>query len=169
MPADERYEGHLIDDRLVGRKFTRPAGCKRWHFWISSPTLASLLSSPAMGPFSIRKGQLPATGRVDAVRYYNGLPVDPKIPDIGPEILVKIAQLLGAHIQKCVGWIGTHYPQFAEEKAITGFLKGLLERERFISVLPIAYVRSHPSGLFWRPGRDSLRRQGLQLHCVLPD
>ena len=129
MISKERYEYLLVDDRLVERRIRRPEGCKRWRFDLSCPTLVAVIE-PSDRSFELRHGPA-ASDRilVDAVRYYQGLLVDPEIAEIGPRVPAPLAQQIGAHVEKCLAVIASQYKSFAEETDITGFLKGLLERD----------------------------------------
>lgn len=131
MAATERFEYHLIDGRLVERKVTRPAGQKRWRFRTSCSTLVATIEAGHDSIF-IRHG--PATCErlvIDAVRHHKGLLVDPEVSDLGPDVPIELAQSVGSHVKNCVARLSAQYPRFAEETDITGFLKGIIERDDF--------------------------------------
>jgi len=129
MAALERYEYHLIADRIVQRKIVRPAGKKLWRYNRQSSTLIAVIE-PSSESFSVRKGPA-ATDQllVDAVRYFQGLLVDPKILDIGSEVPAEFAKHLSSHVGDAIWKAISQYRSFAEEEDITAFLKGLIQSD----------------------------------------
>ena len=131
MASKVRYEYHSIAGRVVQRKISRPIGTKRWHFELDCPSLVAVIE-PSDESFVVHHG-LAVTDEllVDAVRYYLGLLVDPKIPDIGPQVPMELAKQLSSHVADTIRRVNLQYWSFAEETDITGFLKGLLQKSGF--------------------------------------
>lgn len=131
MITNERYEYHHIAGRVVERKVARPVKTKRWNYSLKCPTLIAVIE-PFSESFSVRYGPAATNGLiVDAVRYFQGLLVDPNIPDIGPQVPTELARHLSIYVADSIRKVTSQYRSFAEETDITGFLKGLLQKDGF--------------------------------------
>lgn len=148
MVAQQRFEYHWIENRVVQRIVYRPEWVSQWRFNIRRRTLVAVIEESDRS-FTVHHGPETSPERiVDCVRLYENVLADESIPDFSGRMPESVREELRTKLNEAITSVQRQLRSFAEETDITGHLKGklngiIVERDRWrIAVKSWTYKRN---------------------------